>query len=173
MELIESTNVYKGFLKVFKNTYKVREQTLTREILERGDSVAALVYNLDTHLYYFVSQPRPATFNKGVDSDNFIEVIAGMIDEGETPEQAIVREVEEELGFQSIIHNYKIGEFFLSPGGCTERLHLFNIMVNNKDKVETSGVGDESIKTITMFSEQLRNFVFFDAKTIIAQQYAL
>lgn len=173
MKLIESINVYKGFLKVFLNTYEVGEQTLTREILERGDSVAALVYNLDTHLYYFVSQPRPATFNKGVDSDNFIEVIAGMIDEGETPEQAIVREVKEELGFQNVINCNKIGEFFLSPGGCSEKLHLFSIGVTNKNKIETSGVDDENIKTVTMTFEELKHFIFDDAKSIIAQQYEL
>lgn len=173
MKLIESLNVYKGFLKVFKNTYQVGKQTLTREVLERGDSVAAIVYNISTGLYYFVSQPRPATFGKTQDPVNFIEVIAGMIDEDETPEQAIIREVKEELGFQSIVHNRKIGEFFLSPGGCSEKLHLFSIGVTNKNKIETSGVDDENIKTVTMTPNELKHFIFGDAKSIIAQQYEL
>lgn len=171
MKKLNSELVYDGFLKVFKNTYQTGEQTLIREVLERRDCVAAVVYNEDDGLFYFVSQPRPATFGKVIDPDNFIEIIAGVIDEGETPEQAMKREIEEELGFTDIVSIDEIATFFLSPGGCSELCTLFTCKVTNKGKVETNGVEDENIKVITVSSQNIREIPLGDAKTVIGMFY--
>lgn len=171
MKLIKQELVHNGFLKVFKNTYQTEKQTLTREVLERGNSVAALVYNLNTSLYYLVSQPRPATFNDTENPDDFVEVIAGMIDKDETPWCAIIREIEEELGFADFKDVIFISKFFPSPGGCSEKIYLFYVEVTDEGKVETNGTEDENIKTATFTREELENQEFYDAKTIIAVQY--
>lgn len=170
MNLIESTLKYDGFLKVFTNTYQTGTQKIVREVLERGDAVAALVYNLDDELYYLVSQPRPATFNKVVDAENFVEVIAGMIDKDEIGWEAIVREITEELGFKEFVDVIFLKVFFPSPGGCSEKVYLYYVEVTNEGKIETNGVGDENIRTVTFTKEELLQKEFFDAKTIIAIQ---
>lgn len=171
MELLDSTLVYDGFLKVFKNTYQTGDQTLVREVLERRDCVAAMVYNEDDNLFYFVSQPRPATFGKVIDPDNVIEIIAGVIDEGETAEQAMVREIREELGFTDVVSIDKCGQFFLSPGGCTELCTFFVCKVTNNGKEETNGIEDENIKVIAVSPQNLREIPLADAKTVIGVFY--
>ncbi len=54
-----------------------------------------------------------------------IEVPAGTIDAGETPEQTAVRELREETGYNAgtIV---RLGEWYVSPGVFTERMYLFS-----------------------------------------------
>jgi nudix-type nucleoside diphosphatase (YffH/AdpP family) len=52
------------------------------------------------------------------------EIVAGLIDEGETPEAAICREAEEEAGYQ-IGHLEPITTIYTAPGFSSERIALF------------------------------------------------
>ena len=61
-----------------------------RLVFERGDSVAAVVVHRESHSLLFTEQFRFPTLGKG--SGWLLEVIAGMIDSGETPEAALRRE---------------------------------------------------------------------------------
>lgn len=85
------------------------------EIVEHADAVAVLVEQGGKLL--FVRQYRPA-----IGSDT-LEIPAGLIDPGETPEQAALRELAEEAQLTGELH-YLTG-FYLSPGFCDEKLHVF------------------------------------------------
>jgi ADP-ribose pyrophosphatase len=62
--------------------------------LERGNSVAILVFNRNTNKLILVTQFRYPTH---VNNDSWtIEAIAGMVDPGETPEETARRELQEE-----------------------------------------------------------------------------
>ena len=69
---------------------------LRRLVFERGDSVSATVLHRESGELIFTEQLRvPALAKAG---GWLTELMAGMIDDGETPEQALTRELEEELG---------------------------------------------------------------------------
>jgi nudix-type nucleoside diphosphatase (YffH/AdpP family) len=77
-----------------------------RLVFERGDAVAALLYEPDTHTVVMVNQFKVPTLiarrrDNPVTADGWItEAVAGMIDPGETAEEAIIRETLEETGYR-------------------------------------------------------------------------
>ena len=89
--------------------------------MERGDAIAVLLFDKKTRSVLAVEQFRlPALIARRRDnpttSDGWItELVAGMIDEGESATQAVVRETFEETGYR--IENPKpVGTYFSSPG---------------------------------------------------------
>ena len=103
-----------------------------RLVFERGDSVAAVVLNRSSGRLLFTEQLRVPTLNSG--PGWLVEVMAGMIDAGETPEAALLRELEEELGFR-VEHLEAIANFFVSPGGSSERIWLYYAEVEDSGRV--------------------------------------
>lgn len=97
-------------------------QYLKREVYDRGDGAAILLYNTVQNTVILTRQMRFPVFLRDNDGD-FIEVCAGMLD-GEGPVEAIRREAEEETGI-SLDHVEEIAALYTSPGAVTERLHLF------------------------------------------------
>lgn len=147
-------------------------QLVRRLSLERGDSAAVLVFNRTTQKLILISQFRYATYKN---NDGWItETIAGMVDRGETPEEAARREVQEETGLD--IDNFEhIASFYPSPGGSSERIFLFYSEVSGeKAKYKETGglIGEgEDIKAVEMtLAEALKRIKLgeiLDAKTII------
>ncbi|HAY29432.1 MAG TPA: NUDIX hydrolase [Candidatus Accumulibacter phosphatis] len=146
-----------------------------RLVFERGDSVAAVVYHRDSDSLLFAEQFRYPTVGKG--SGWLLEVVAGMIDAGESPETALRREVEEELGF-TLARCEAIATFFVSPGGSSERIWLYYAEVTDADRVGDGGglaAEHEEIRIVRMSLEAakaaLRQGSLADAKTIIGLQW--
>jgi ADP-ribose pyrophosphatase len=154
-----------GQKRVFDNFFKIDEFWVSHEqldgtmsadqrrlVFERGDAVAALLLNLDSKTVVLVRQFKlPTLVGRGRDFDATMdgwitEAIAGMINENETPEAAVVRETMEETGYQ--IHNPRfIAKFFSSPGGTSERIFLYFAEVRESDKRGPGGgLGDEDIE---------------------------
>ena len=89
----------------------------TRDVVEHGDCIAAVVVDAQDNVL-LVRQYRHAV------GTELLEIPAGGIEEGETPEQAACRELQEETGFfpQRLVN---LGGFYAAPGYCTEYLHLY------------------------------------------------
>jgi len=89
----------------------------TREIVEHEDCVAIVAVD-DKDNILLVKQYR-----KAVDKE-LLEIPAGGIDPGETPEDAVRREMREETGFlpQKVT---KLGGFYSAPGYSNEYLYLY------------------------------------------------
>src|SRR5271165_4623975 len=107
--------VFDQFFKIEEATLRYEKfsgemsRTIKRLNFERGDSVAALVLNKGTNKILMVNQFKYPTLSKG--PGWITEVVAGMVEVGEKPEDAIRREVTEEMGY-TICNLEKIAEFY-------------------------------------------------------------
>ncbi|MBI3675682.1 MAG: NUDIX domain-containing protein [Proteobacteria bacterium] len=151
-------------------------QRLTREVYEKGDGAAILLYNRFHRTVVLIRQFRLPAFLNGYNHE-LIEVPAGMLD-GAAPEERIRAEVQEETGY-SISQIEKIFEVFMSPGALTEKLHLFVAAYNPSSKTGDGGglkhEGEDIAVLELPFDEALamvNEGRICDAKTIMLLQYA-
>lgn len=150
--------------------------TIRRISLERGDSVAILIYNTNTNKITLISQFRYPTYEAS--HGWILETIAGIIDKDEAPEDVARREVQEEAGLNVTTLEH-IATFYPSPGGSSERIYLYYAEISNKrsNDGEIGGLlcEDENIKSYE-FSldealEKIKSGEIMDAKTIIGIQW--
>jgi ADP-ribose pyrophosphatase len=106
--------------------------------------------------------------------ESLLELPAGKIDPGETPESTAHRELAEEVGYTSG-RLTKLTEFYTTPGFCDERLFLFlaeELWPCQKEQDE-----DEEIEicrySLHVLSDLIRTGAIVDAKTIIGIQHLL
>jgi ADP-ribose diphosphatase len=133
-----------------------------RLVFERGDAVAVLLFDEAARAAVLVEQFRPPTLIARRRDDPastegwIIELVAGMIDRGETAEQAAIREVFEETGYH-IANPRLIGQFFSSPGGSDERFSLYFAAVGNAQREGNGGglAGEEDIKVFQVGVDDL------------------
>ena len=105
-----------------------------------------------------------------------IEPVAGMIDLGESPKEACIREVKEETG-ADITDPEFISQFYPSPGACDEILHLYASEVECKKVNTHAGLAteNEDIRVVILSFEdakkQLLEGRFNVATTYMALQW--
>ena len=129
--------VFDGFFKIdeaevsFERFNGQMSRRLSRLCFERGDSVAAVIYNRDSQKTIFVNQFKYPTYEKG--PGWIMETVAGIVEPGETPESALRREVLEEVGYE-VEKIEPIATFYVSPGGSSERILLYYVEVSSAGK---------------------------------------
>lgn len=146
-----------------------------REVIDHGHAVAVLPVDVERRVALLVRQWRAALV--GSDDNPFLpEVCAGLIDEGETPEQAMLREAEEELGVR-LQNLEECGRIVVSPGCLTETIRLFLATYDESGRITDGGGVDhegEDIEVIEMPLDNLfdaaRSGSIFDAKTLVLVQ---
>ncbi|MBG6061078.1 nudix-type nucleoside diphosphatase (YffH/AdpP family) [Flavobacterium sp. CG_9.1] len=148
-----------------------------REVYDRGNGAAILLYNKQQKTVILTRQFRLPTYLNGNDSGMMIEVCAGLLDE-DNPEQCIIRETEEETGYR-LTKVAKIMQTYMSPGAVTEILYLFVGAYDESMKVsEGGGVAheQENIDVLEMPYEEAYAMIatgqIQDAKTIMLLQHA-
>jgi ADP-ribose pyrophosphatase len=176
------TVLHDGKLKLIELEYRVRgfngrEVDSAREIVARQDAAAALVHDLERDVIVLCEQFRPAAYMAG--DGWLLELPAGKVDDGETPQACIARELEEEIGYR-VRDLQPIGAYFSTPGYSTERVHLFYAPVVGADLIrpEAHGVDQgEDIRRVELslqsFLEQLRGGAFADGKIVSTGAWAL
>jgi len=118
-ETLSSRRVFEGrALKLRIDSVRLPSgKETTREIVEHENCVAIVALD-DADNILLVKQ-----FRKPVEKE-LLEIPAGGIDPGESPEDAVRREMREETGFLPRDVK-KLGGFYSSPGFCTEYLYLY------------------------------------------------
>lgn len=165
-------------LKKVTYSYQNQDQSwsdVKREVYDRGYGACALLYNVKKQTVILIKQFRLPAYLAG-DGGFLTEVPAGII-EDEAPEQAIIREIEEETGYV-IPALTSVGDIFTSPGAVTERIFLFVAPYDDAQKVTEGGgldIENEDIEVVEYaFAKALQDVkkgVIKDAKTIILLQH--
>ena len=173
MEKIKEETVYGGYMKVVKAEFTDGKNIFSREKIMRPDAVAVLVYNPGKGIVILTKQFRYPIEDR--EPENLYEVVAGVVDEGEIPNETAVREVSEEVGY-----NIKVGdlhflfESYNSVGYSTEKVYYYIAFVDDENKVSLGGglkSENENIEVVEMeyfaFLDLLRNKQIKDTKTLI------
>ncbi|MDP5142157.1 ADP-ribose diphosphatase [Rheinheimera baltica] len=129
LDVIDKTTVFQGFFRLDRYTLRHKlfaggwSEPMKREVFERGHAVVVLPYNAQTDELVLIEQFRVGAASSSA-SPWLLEVIAGMIEPGESAEQVAIREAEEEAGL-TINELWPMLSYLSSPGGTTERIQLF------------------------------------------------
>lgn len=139
VKIIDKQTVYDGFFRMQKYRLKHRlieggwSREITRECFERGPAVGVLLYDPYKDAVVLVEQFRIGAVD-APEGPWQLELVAGIVEEGETPEDVIHREAIEEAGSDVLDLEY-IFEYYPSPGGSNEKLYLYC------GGIDSSGVG--------------------------------
>nr|WP_321458398.1 NUDIX hydrolase [uncultured Cohaesibacter sp.] len=183
-ELLNCELQYNGFIKLFTCDLSFTRSdgeraTLRREIHDHGQAICVLPVDRERRVAMLVRQLRTGAVYSGDSDPMILEVAAGLIDPGEDPEQATVREAEEELGFR-ILDLQKVASFYVSPGTLTERIHAYLASYSLTDRVGTGGGLDEEGEDIIVeeialdeLGEAVLQGTLRDAKTILLIQHLM
>jgi ADP-ribose pyrophosphatase len=136
VELHEKTTPYRGYFRV--DRYRLRHRLfgggwsveVTREVFERGHAVAVLPYDPRRDGVVLIEQFRMGPYAVG-EPPWLMEIVAGIIDQGEEPEDVARRELLEEAGLAPVGPLVPIGRYFTSPGGSTETIRLYYAAVDS------------------------------------------
>jgi ADP-ribose pyrophosphatase len=129
VEIIEHRVLFKSYFQL--DLYRVRHRKfaggwtdeIAREVFERGHAAAAILYDPLLDRVALVEQFRVGALAAGR-RPWMIEMIAGIIGEGESAEEVVRREALEEAGV-TITDLLPIQSFLASPGGASETCTLF------------------------------------------------
>jgi len=129
IEIVQRDNAYQGFYKLDRVQLRHEKfeggmsRVINREVFVRHDAVCVLPYDPQRDEVVLIEQFRVGAMGR-TDNPWLVEMVAGLIDKDEEPEEVAHREAEEEAGltFSAL---WPITQYFPSPGGSTEFVHLY------------------------------------------------
>ena len=181
VEIIARETLYSGFFSM--DLYRFRHRLfngemsgeIRREIFERGHAAVLLPFDPVRDEVVLVEQIRIAAYDVS-ESPWLLEMVAGMIEEGESVEDIARREALEEAGL--VVGRTKpVLSYLASPGGTSERL---SIMVGEVDATTAEGIHgladeNEDIRVHVVSREQAYQWVeegkIDNAASVIALQW--
>ena len=150
LTILREETVYQGHFQLKKIVFRHKlfnggmSGEVVRELLVKGAAAAVIAYDPKKDSVVLVEQVRIGAYEKdGSQSPWLLELIAGMVDEGETPEAVAVRESQEEAGLavSNLTHAMSVWD---SPGGAYERLHIFLGLVDSQNVGGIYGLPEEN-----------------------------
>lgn len=138
VEVVDRERPHDGYFKIDRYRLRHRKfeggwtEVMTRENFERGHAAAVLLYDPDRETLVFVEQFRVGAYAAITNSPWFdddaspwlIEPVAGIIEDGETPDEVVMREAVEEADCH-ILDLLPVAHYLVSPGGTSESLFVF------------------------------------------------
>lgn len=154
-------------------------ETQHREIYFRPDAVSVLLADPGQRLLLLTRQFRLPVYLHEDGDGYLVEACAGIMDEGESPEETVIRETLEETGYQPR-NLRKIGCTYVSPAFCMERIHLFLAEIDLQDKKQAGGGLEEEgeeIEPVVISYEKAKQMLLAgeirDVKTMALLQHFL
>ncbi len=139
VELVRHELGFQGYFKVVRYFFRHglhkggTSDTISREVFERGQAGAVLLYDAKRDEVILIRQFRAGAYVAGHHPWTW-EAVAGIIEKGETAADMVRREAVEEAGL-TVSDLLPIHRFMLTPGACSEACELFI------GKVDTSKAG--------------------------------
>lgn len=131
-----------------------------QEVVEHRESMTVVALDAAQRLV-LVRQYRHAV------GEELLETPAGSIDDGETAEEAVNRELAEETGFRAR-EVVRLGSFYLAPGWTTEHMHVF--LARDLYEAPEDGDEDERIEVVHLsisdWEEQIARGGIRDCKSL-------
>tara|TARA_Y100001970_G_scaffold238957_1_gene300547 strand:+ start:310 stop:891 length:582 start_codon:yes stop_codon:yes gene_type:complete len=147
-KIINKKNLYNGFFKMNEVVLKYRKydgkwsNSIRRELFGGAQVAAVLPYDPISKEIILIQQFRPGTISK--DIDHYLdEIVAGIIDEGESPETAAKRECLEETGCE-VKKLIPIQGYFPAPGSSESFYHLYLGEVESFNGSRIQGLKNEN-----------------------------
>jgi ADP-ribose pyrophosphatase len=147
VRVLDSQVAYAGHFELRRLTLQHRcfaggwSEPLVRELFERGDAVGVLPYDPVTDSVVLIEQFRPGAL-RGDDSPWMLELVAGVVEPGESDEDVVHREAMEEAGCE-LSELVPIATFIPSAGACSEQVRLFCGRVSSAAIGGIHGLDDE------------------------------
>jgi len=183
VEVKEHYREYDGIFKLDRAVLRYEKydghmsEEVTRLVFERGDSVGVLLYDQSRDAVVLVEQFRYPAYVREDGDGWLLEIVAGTVDQGRSPDEVARAELIEEAGYSLEQLEY-VATFYLSPGACSERLHLYIGYLSDAARIGPGGGNSEENEDIRIVKmslrealRQVRQGVIRDAKTIIALQH--
>ncbi len=181
VKLLKKETIHKSWSEFIKITFEYQREdgvveTKTREIFDRGNGAAILLYDVQRKTVILTRQFRIPSFINGNQSGFLIESCAGQLDM-DAPEACAIRETREETGYE-IKEVQKVFEAYMSPGGTTEILYFFIAPYSPDMKIHSGGGvvhEQEEIEVLELdypkALDMVDNGQIRDAKTIMLLQH--
>ena len=180
-ETTSGSILHEGFYKIhtigfkhslFKGGWSAVQE---REQIDRGNVVAVIPIDSKTQQIALVEQFRiGARHNQP--SPWLVEVIAGMMEKGEQPEEVAIRETKEEAGID-LTNVELVRRYYASPSSTTEEVFIYKAECNLSNAGGIYGLEEEGedIKVHIVSIEQALNMleqgVIKNAISVIALQW--
>ncbi|MHA8112178.1 ADP-ribose diphosphatase [Kosakonia cowanii] len=181
VEIIARETLYTGFFSLVRYRFRHRlfnggmSGEVQREIFERGHAAVLLPYDPVRDEVVLIEQIRIAAFDTS-DTPWLLEMVAGMIEAGESDEEVARREADEEAGL-AVGRVKRMLSYLASPGGTSERTA---VLVGEVDATQASGIHglvdeNEDIRVHVVSREQAYQWVeegtIDNAASVIALQW--
>jgi ADP-ribose pyrophosphatase len=157
VEILRHERVFDGHLKVDEVHLRHAlfgggmSAEISREVVGRGDAVCVVPYDPQRDEVVLIEQFRTSALFNG-DPAWMIEVVAGLIEPGESLEEVARREMKEESGLDPVGPLLWINTVYATPGFCSERYHMFCAPVDASRAGGLHGLDneDEDIRVFTL-----------------------
>ncbi|MEQ4924908.1 ADP-ribose diphosphatase [Proteus hauseri] len=181
VEFLSKRDLYKGFFRLTEYRFKHRlfeggwSEEVKREVFERGHAGVLLPYDPQRDDVVLIEQIRIPAYETS-ETPWLLEVVAGMVEKGESPEEVVRREAQEEAGI-NVARCEPIISYLSSPGGTSERMHVY---VGEVDATTAKGIHglaceNEDIRVHVVSREQayqwVEDGVIDNAASVIAIQW--
>lgn len=130
VEILHSELCHSGHLRVERLHLRCRRYQggwsapFSREVLMRERGVGVLLYDPDSDQVLMVEQFRAGCLGDERNGPWALELVAGLVDSDESPEQVAMRECDEEAGV-CVEQLLPVVSYYNSPGGSTEQLSIY------------------------------------------------
>lgn len=158
--------LFRGFIQVEKVSLRHRlfeqigySKTLQRELVHRPEAAGVLIYNHAQQQFALIEQFRVGALDDQ-DSPWQLEIIAGVLDGDEHPEECLYREALEEAGC-NLFDLQHLFSFYPSAGACSELFHLYVAQAELPSSGSIFGMPDEGENI------QLHLFDYQDIHTLL------